>query len=186
MFKDYFGQAWDASSKAQVLAALRKRTEAFLLFRDAERVAVGVVALMRLLDGVPPPEEEPRPLFPSDRKRDERYLLVWAFEEGLVPFASGPVSPRALAVVSLLMGYEHDSHEDGALTRAQSRMKTTRKRYRQERAPTTPETMRLVAQARQFRVLEAPVREALDALMRMFEGMIHEGESVPVGTVSQR
>jgi hypothetical protein len=185
LFEDHFGHAWDASSKEQVLAGVRKRTEAFLAFREIERVVVGVAALMRMLDGLPPPGEEPPPVFHSDRKRDERYLLVWAFEEGLVPFAPGPVSPRALAIVSLLMGYEQDSHEDGVIKRAESRMKKTRGRYRRERAPTTPETMQLIAQARTLRLLEAPVRQTLDALMQMFEGMIHQSESVPVGTVSQ-
>jgi hypothetical protein len=185
LFKDYFGLAWDASSREQVLAALRKRTEAFLAFREIERVAVGAVALMRMLHRVPPPDEEPPPLFPTDRKHDERYLLMWAFEEGLVRFASGPVSPRALAVISLLMGYEHDSHKGGVLKRAETRMKTTRRRYRRERARTAPQTMQIIAQAPRLRVLEAPVCDALDALVRMFQGMVHESESVPVGTVSQ-
>ena len=178
-FEKHFGRAWDASSKALVLAAVRKRKEAFLALREIERVVVGFWALTRMLEALPPPEEEPPPVFRLDRKHDERYLLVWAFEEGLVPFASGPVSPRALAVVSLLMGYEHDAHQDGAIKRAESRMKTTRRRYRQERAPTTPETMQRIAQARALRVLEAPMRQALDALMQVFEGTVHRSESVP-------
>jgi hypothetical protein len=184
LFEDHFGRAWNVSSREQVLAAVRIRNDAFLALREIERVLVGATALKRMLDGLPPPREEPPPVFPFDRKHDERYLLVWALEEGLVPFASYPVSPRALAVVSLLMGYEHDSHKDGVIKRAESRMKTTRRRYRQERAPTTEDTMQRIAQARTLRVLEAPVRRALDALMQVFEGTVHTSESVPGGTVS--
>jgi len=144
-----------------------------------------VRGLKRMLGGVPPPAEEPPPVFLADRKRDERYLLVWAFEEGLVPFATRPVSPRALAIVSLLMDYEHDSREEGALKRAESRMKTTRRRYRQERSPVTPETMQRVERARELRTLKEPVRQALDAFLKMLEGTVSHDESVPVGTVSQ-
>ncbi len=92
-FEAHFGRAWDASLKEQVLAAVRTRTDAVLLFREIERVVVGAAALKRMLDGVPPPREELPPVFLPDRKHDERYLLVWAFEEGLVPFASGPGLP---------------------------------------------------------------------------------------------
>jgi hypothetical protein len=185
-FENQFGRAWDASTREQVLAAIRKRTDAFPALREIERVYVGIAALKRMLDGLPPPEEEPPPIFPIDRKRDERYLLVWAFEQGLVPFASGPVSPRGLAVVSLLMGYEHDSHKDGVVKRAEERMKTTRRRYRKERGPIMPETTRRkVARASVLgRQLEAPVRQALDALFQ-FAKTIHEDESVSTGTVTQ-
>jgi hypothetical protein len=170
LFEGHFGQPWDASSREQILAALRKRDEGFLLMREIERVLGGIAALKRLFDGLPPPENEPPPIFGHARKHDERYLLVSAFEEGLVRFASRPVSPRALAVVSLLMGYEHDSHKEDVLERAQARMKTTRRRYRQERAPTTPETMQRLARARAIvPVLEAPLREAFDTLMRLGE-----------------
>lgn len=184
MFADQFGRPWDASLKEQVLAAVRKRHEGLLLVREIERVVVGATALMRMLDGLPPPGKEPPPVFPRDRKHGERHLLVWAFVEGLVPFASGTVSPRALAIVSLLMGYEQDSHKDGYIKRAEERMKKIRGRYRRERAPDTPETMQCVAQAPALRALAAPMRQTLDALMQMFEGMIHQSEGVPLGTVS--
>jgi hypothetical protein len=101
-----------------------------------------------------------------------------------VPFASGPVSPRALAAVSLLTEFEQDSHTDGALEKAASRMKKTRQRYRKERAPTTPETMQRIAKARELRALEAPVRQALDALWEVFAGTVQANQSVPLGTVS--
>jgi hypothetical protein len=184
-FEDHFGRPWEGSLREQVLAAICKRKDANLLLREIERVVFGATALKRMLDGLPPPEEEPPPVFRLDRKHDERYLLVWAFEEGLVPFAPGPVSPRALAVVSLLLGYEPYSDKDDAIEKAESRMKTTRRRYRQGRAPNTPETMQRIAQARALRAIEAPVRQALDALIQMFEGTIHQSENVPTGTVSQ-
>jgi len=83
------------------------------------------------------------------------------------------------------MDYEHDSREEGALKRAESRMKTTRRRYRQERSPVTPETMQRVERARELRTLKEPVRQALDAFLKMLEGTVSHDESVPVGTVSQ-
>lgn len=84
LFRDYFGRAWDAYTQEQVLAAVRKRSEAAWFFREMERIVGGFAALLRVLDGFPPATEEPPPIFPTERKRDERYLLVWAFEEGLV------------------------------------------------------------------------------------------------------
>ncbi len=187
LFERHFGQAWDASTREQVLSAVRIRKDGFLVLREIERVVAGATALMRMLDGVPPPGKEPRSVFGGDRKRSQGFLMVWAFEEGLVPFASDPVSvsPRMLAVVSMLMGYEPDSLKEGVFQRAEERMEKTRQRYRRGRAPTTPETKQLVAQADALRALEGPARQALDTLMQMFGGTIHQSESVPVGTVSQ-
>lgn len=185
LFEDYFGRPWDASTREQVLAAVRQRSEAAWFFREMERIVVGVAALTRVLAGFPPATEEPPRIFPPERKRDERYLLVWAFEERVVPFASATVTPRALAVVSLLMGYEPDSHQEDAIRKAATRMKTTRRRYRRERPPTMPESMRRVAYVQRFRALDAPLRQAFDALLEVVEGIVQEDESVPVGTLSQ-